>query len=95
MCSISAEISKLSQGATQSIAQLSDTQQREWDRIHDPNLSLKELLIVLDGTREMANMRIQSTDEEIKETMDMLDNIRMERGLPPKTKSRFQILKVE
>jgi len=95
MKEISAEISKLSQGSTASVAQLSDTQQKEWDKIHDPSLSLKELLIVLDGTREMANMRLESTDEEIVETEKMLDNIRVEKGLPSENKSRFKIIKVE
>jgi len=95
MKEISAEISKLSQGATASVAQLSDTQQKEWDKIHDPNLSLKELLIVLEGTREMANMRLESVDEEITSTMEQLDNIRMKKGLPPRKKSRFKIIKVD
>ena len=76
MTEISAEISKLSQGATASVAQLSDTQQENWKKIHDPSLSLKELIKVLNATREMANIRLKSVDDEIDRTIDKLGNVR-------------------
>lgn len=76
MKEISAEIAKLSQGSAASIAQLPESNRQEWERIHDPNLSLRELLKILNETNEMANMRLQSVDEEIEETLKVLDNVR-------------------
>lgn len=76
MKEVSAEIAKLSQGSAASIAQLPEENRREWEKIHDVNLSMRELLIILKGTREMANIRLQSVDDEIDETMGKLGNVR-------------------
>jgi len=100
MLEISNEIGKLSTGSAASIRELSTDAQERWAKIHDPNLSLKELKKILDETRLMANMRIDSTDEEIEETLDMLDNVRKPRGdiketEKEKPKRRFKILRVE
>lgn len=95
---ISNEIGKLSTGSAASIRELSTDAQERWAKIHDPNLSLKELKKILDETQTMANMRLDSTDEEIEETIEMLDNINEPRRAPvTKTESgtRFKILKVE
>jgi len=80
MKEISAEISKLSSGSAASIAQLPEANRKEWEKIHDPNLSMRELLIVLNGTREMANIRLESVDDEINETIDQFTNIRTRRN---------------
>jgi len=96
---ISNEIGKLSTGSAASIRELSTDAQERWASIHDPNLSIKELKIILDETQEMANMRLASTDEEIEETMNLADNLRKKRKFKPKEESnpssRFKILKVE
>lgn len=75
MKEISAEIQKLSQGATASIAQLPEQNRLEWEKIHDPSLSLRELKKVLLGTKEMANMRIKSVDEEIDYTLKQIGQV--------------------
>jgi len=93
---ISNEIGKLSTGSAASIRELSTDAQERWAKIHDPNLSFKQLKIILDETRKMADMRLESTDNEITETMGLLDNIREERKEPEqKPSGRFRILKVE
>lgn len=94
---ISNEIGKLSTGSSASIRELSTDAQERWAKIHDPNLSFKELKKILDETQTMANMRLDSTDEEINETLGMLDNIREERkpSKKEKPKRRFKILSVE
>lgn len=69
MKEVSAEINKLSQGATASVAQLPEQNRQEWEKIHDVNLSMRELLKVLKGTKEMANIRLGSADKEITATM--------------------------
>lgn len=76
MKEISNEINKLSQGSTASIAQLPVESQKAWDKIHDPNLSLKEMIKVLNGTRDMANIRIKSVSDNINETVSRMSNIR-------------------
>ena len=96
MKEISAEIAKLAQGSAASIAQLPESNRQEWEKIHDVNLSIRELLIVLNGTREMANIRLGSVDDEIKITIDKLKNVRQSRGEQPSApQSKFKILKVE
>ncbi|MFA5377518.1 MAG: hypothetical protein WC455_17335 [Dehalococcoidia bacterium] len=65
---ISNEIGKLSSGASASVQQLSDSAKEDWKKVHDPNLSLKELMIVLNSTRDQANMRM-STWREAKEAV--------------------------
>lgn len=93
MIEISNEIGKLSTGSSASIRELSTDAQERWAKIHDVNLSFKELKHVLDETGIMANMRLESVDEEMDETLDILSNVRS-----PKKKektSRFKILKVE
>lgn len=95
MKEISAEINKLSQGSTASVAQLPEENRKEWEKIHDVNLSMKELLIVLNGTRDMANIRLSSVDDEIDKTIDLLGDVRKKRTKTTKPKSRFKIIRVE
>jgi hypothetical protein len=61
---ISREIGKLSTGSQASIAELSVEAQKKWDKIHDPNLSMTELKKILEATREQANIRVKSIDDE-------------------------------
>ena len=100
---ISAEIGKLSTGSSASIRELSTEAQARWNKIHDPNLSLKELSIILEETRDMAKMRISSTNEEIEFTKERLKNLKtgssstLQRSVPQPQKqpSKFEILSVE
>lgn len=90
---VSAEIAKLSQGSAASIAQLPEGNRESWERIHDPNLSFRELLKVLEGTREQANIRLQSVDNEISETEYKLKNLGVssQSKSKPKKVGRFTI----
>jgi hypothetical protein len=63
---ISNEIGKLSSGASASVQQLSDSAKEDWKKVHDPNLSMKEIMKVVNATRDQANMRI-STWKEAKQ----------------------------
>lgn len=89
---ISNEIAKLSTGSAASIRELSTDAQERWAKIHDPNLSLNELKIILNETRQMANMRITSTDEELQFTRDRIRNI---RGRGPRTRVQERPEKIE
>ena len=72
---ISNEIGKLSTGSAASIRELSIEAQKRWDKIHDPNLSIKELKLILDETKKMAQMRLSSTDQELETTKEAMSNI--------------------
>uniref|UniRef100_A0A6M3J097 Uncharacterized protein n=1 Tax=viral metagenome TaxID=1070528 RepID=A0A6M3J097_9ZZZZ len=100
MLEISNEIGKLSTGSVGSVRELSTEAQERWAKIHDPNLSLKQLKIILEETKLMGNMRLTSTDDEIAETLSILDNINEPTRIPqntpqPQPKSRFKILGIE
>lgn len=75
MTEISNEIGKLSTGSSASIAELSVGAQERWSKIHDPNLSMNELLKILTETKDMGAMRIDSSREEIFSTKGAMDNI--------------------
>jgi hypothetical protein len=80
---ISREIGKLSTGSQASIAELSVEAQKKWDKIHDPNLSLKDLGEVLDATMEQAYLRRSGAAKELDATKEEVKNI----GKKPKKES--------
>ena len=81
---ISNEIGKLSTGSAASIQELSIEAQKKWAKIHDPNLSPREIKKVLTETRQMGQMRLESSDEEIKATQEKMKNIDKEVPTGPK-----------
>jgi len=81
MKEISVEIFKLSQGSTASVALLPEKGREEWEAIHDVNLSYPELKKVLEGTKDMANIRLKSVNDEIKATVNNLSNIRSSENM--------------
>jgi len=102
MQEISNEINKLSQGSQASVAQLGEESQKRWNRIHDTSLSYKEVMIIINATRDMANMRLKSADKELEFTKSRLENLStggsaslqrsgIEKEQPP---SKFQIISV-
>jgi len=99
MIEISNEIAKLSTGSSASIRELSTDAQERWARIHDPNLSFGELVKILEETRRMADYRLSATDDEIEQTMQMLQNVRQGRssvlkGKPAGTIGKYKIRSV-
>jgi hypothetical protein len=89
---ISREIGKLSTGSQASIAELSVGAQEKWDGIHDPNLSMKDLNLVLDATREQAYLRRSSAVQEIETTKESMRNIGKQSGGGEKTMSREEFI---
>ena len=73
---ISVEIYKLSMGSTASVAILPEAGRKEWEKIHDVNLSWPQMKKVMEGTRDMANIRLKSVNDEIKRTVEGLANVR-------------------
>ena len=68
LAEIESEIGKLATGSTASIAELSVTAQQRWEKIHDKNLSIKDMLSLLDETKAAARMRMKSVDDELEKT---------------------------
>ena len=81
MKEVSAEIAKLAQGSAASIAQLPEGNRIEWEKIHDVNLSMNQLMIILAGTRDMANIRLQSVEDELASTIRQLRDVRAPKNL--------------
>ena len=60
------EIGKLATGSSASIAELSATAQEKWDKIHDKSLSVKDMLSLLEETRDAARMRKKSVEIQLE-----------------------------
>lgn len=84
---ISSEIGKLSTGSQASVSELSASARERWDKIHDPNLSLGELVKILDATREQADLRQKSAKSNIDDTHDRIRKI---GGTKPKVHSDWE-----
>lgn len=87
---ISNEIGKLSSGASASIAQLSDSAKEDWKKVHDVNLSLKDILKVVNATKEQADMRISTWREARKAVRDELRAIGTPEQETPKKETTQQ-----
>ena len=66
---ISNDAAKLSTGSSASITELSKDAQARWSKIHDPNLSVKDLQELITETQAAAHGRISTANEQIQETM--------------------------
>ncbi len=91
---ISNEIGKLSSGSSASIQQLSDSAKEDWKKVHDVNLSFKEIMKVVNATRDQANMRMQSWRDAKQEVRDQLRSIGVEEKTNIPNKPKFTIIKV-
>jgi hypothetical protein len=69
---ISTEIAKLASGATGSVAQVSEGAREKWDKIHDPNLPVKEIWKLANDIKHLGELRLKSVDDEINFTKKKL-----------------------
>lgn len=69
---IESEIGKLATGSTASIAELSVSAQDKWHKIHDKNLSVKDMLELLKETKNAARFRLESVDKQLQKTRERL-----------------------
>ncbi len=89
---ISNEIGKLSSGASASVQQLSDSAKEDWKKVHDVNLSMKDIMTIVNATRDQANMRMESWREAKQDVRRQLGEIgktdaRSKAGGTPPAKS--------
>lgn len=90
---ISSEVGKLSTGSSASVAELSASAREKWEKIHDPNLPLGELLRLVKETQEAAHLRMESVQEEMDSTREKMIGRKMDKKEP--SKGRFRIVAVE
>ena len=72
LAEIEREISKLSNAATSSIAAMSVEEIKVWERIHDKNLSTKDMWELLKETRHAAQLRMKSVDDQLGRTREKM-----------------------
>jgi len=65
---IESEIGKLATGSSASIAELSATAQEKWAKIHDKNLSINDMLELLEETKHAAKLRARSVSNQLSRT---------------------------
>jgi len=69
------EVSKLSQGATGSVAQLSDAEQRHWASVMDEDMSVGNMMKLLESVRDAGRIRMESVDEALVESRERLRSV--------------------
>ncbi len=79
------EIGKLATGSAASISELSVGAQQKWEKIHDKNLSIKDMISLLEETKNAGLMRMDSVKEQIAET-------KARRAGPPSPSTKAVIL---
>lgn len=68
LAEIEGEIGKLATNSTGSVKELSESAQAKWEKIHDKNLSVKDMLELLQETKHAGEMRRDSIREELGAT---------------------------
>ena len=89
---IESEIGKLATGSAASIAELSTSAQEKWANIHDKNLSVKDMISLLEETSNAADMRLKSVEQSLGDARTRMAN--RKEATPtsqPKTIGRFQV----
>ncbi|MCP3924492.1 MAG: hypothetical protein GY714_18115 [Desulfobacterales bacterium] len=72
---IQSEIGKLSSGSTASVSELSEGARVKWEGILDENLSIEDMLEVLEEVKEAGFIRLESVDEGLRESRSRLRDI--------------------
>jgi hypothetical protein len=68
LAEIESEIGKLATGSASSVAELSVGAQQKWAKIHDKNLSIKDMLSLLQETSAAGKLRMKSVEDQLSET---------------------------
>lgn len=66
------EIGKLATGSAASVAELTAGAQEKWAKIHDKNLSVGDMISLLEETSKAGKMRMQSVQDQLKETQTQM-----------------------
>lgn len=90
---IASETAKLAGGSTGSVSELSQGMREKWDKIIDPNLSIKDLTDLLAETKHAAAMRMESVYSQLEDTQRRRDSIGTGQKAPTSVNKigRFQV----
>ncbi len=72
---IQSEIGKLSSGSTASVSELSEGAREKWENILDENMSIKDMIEVLEEVKHAGYIRMESVDKGLKESRKRLRNV--------------------
>uniref|UniRef100_A0A6M3IHX0 Uncharacterized protein n=1 Tax=viral metagenome TaxID=1070528 RepID=A0A6M3IHX0_9ZZZZ len=75
LAEVSREVARLTAGSPQSIAELTQYSQMIWDAIHDPNLSVPEIRDIMNESKHLGLIRLESVDEQRQKLWKTLENI--------------------
>lgn len=89
---IQSEIGKLSLGATGSVSELSQGAREHWEQVLDKNLSLKDMIEVIEEVKKAGYIRLDSVDEGLEQTRGRLRAIGDKK---PKTPKKSDTKKVD
>ena len=78
------EIGKLATGSSASISELSVGAQEKWAKIHDKNLSINDMIKLLEESSHAGKMRMKSVDDQLKATKSRMRNRPSQNVTPQK-----------
>jgi hypothetical protein len=87
---IQSEIGKLSSGSTASVSELSEGAREKWEGILDENLSIEDMLEVLEEVKEAGNIRMESVDRGLEVSRKRLREVGGEPE-PKKIKLKYNM----
>jgi hypothetical protein len=85
LAEIESEIGKLATGSSASVAELSVGAQEKWARIHDKNLSVKDMLQLLEETKAAGRMRMKSVEDQLSKTRQRMKTRKFDDQEPQTT----------
>ncbi len=83
------EIGKLASGATDSVAALTDSGREKWRKIFDPNLSFTEMMQVVDESKHVAHMRVESMVESLAESKRIRSGTSLKKKATPAPVTKY------
>lgn len=72
---IQSEIGKLSSGSTASVAELSVGAREKWEHVLDENLSVKDMIQILEEVKHAGNMRLRSVETGLEKSRGRLRGV--------------------
>lgn len=80
IANIETEISKVASGATGSVREPSVALQAKYAKIHDKNMPVSEMLKLVDETVYDGKLRLQSVEDQLKETRSRMGKVKEDSG---------------
>jgi hypothetical protein len=89
------EIGKLAAGGTGSVQALSDSAREVWSKIHDKNLSLADMKLLLNEVKHLGDIRMDSVEQQRQETINKMRGLVQGNDTKAPTFSEYKAKMVE